>query len=298
LILQYHRAPWGKAPESLAQADMIENNIGQGASTGVGTEVVGARTDARLRAQLGVGPGRKAVIRSHHPELEAMPLADLVARLRDLTRGGPIGVKLAPGRRLEEDLAVCLDARVDVIALDGAQAGTKGSPPILQDDFGLPTLHGLVRAVRFLESAGVRDRVSLVVGGGLFAPGDFLKVLALGADAVYIGTAALFAISHGQTFKSLPWEPPTQLVFYGGHQAHRLDVDEAADRLARFLRSAAAEMAIAVRALGKTAIRDVGKEDLTALDPHTARVCGVPVSYRAPLRVSPAISARRPPEVR
>src|SRR5690606_28245532 len=216
---------------------------------------------------------------SHHQELATRSLGDLVAELRSVTGGVPIGVKLAPGRRLEADLEACVAAGVDVVALDGAQAATKGSPPILQDDFGLPTLHALVRAVRFLETRRVREQVSLIVGGGLYTPGDFLKVLALGADAVYIGTVALFVISHGQVFKALPWEPPTQLVFFGGQHEDALDVDEGAHRLANFLRAAAWEMAVAVRALGKRAVREVSKDDLMALDETTARLCGVPVSW-------------------
>lgn len=279
LIVQFHRASWGKDLDTLRRAAMVEIHLGQGASTGVGGEVVGARSDPNLRRVLGVPPGRPAVIPSHHQELATRSLGDLVAELRSVTGGVPIGVKLAPGRRLEADLEACVAAGVDVVALDGAQAATKGSPPILQDDFGLPTLHALVRAVRFLETRRVREQVSLIVGGGLYTPGDFLKVLALGADAVYIGTVALFVISHGQVFKALPWEPPTQLVFFGGQHEDALDVDEGAHRLANFLRAAAWEMAVAVRALGKRAVREVSKDDLMALDETTARLCGVPVSW-------------------
>ncbi|OUN01530.1 MAG: hypothetical protein BAA04_07870 [Firmicutes bacterium ZCTH02-B6] len=282
LIVQYPRARWGGDPVALRHAAMVEVHLGQGASTGVGGEVVGARSNRRLRRELGVGPGEPAVIYSHHDALKTRSLRELVDELRSETDGVPIGVKLAPGRRLEQDLEACLAAGVDYIALDGAQAATKGSPPILQDDFGLPTLYALVRAVRFLEASGAREQVSLIVGGGLYTPGDYLKVLALGADAVYIGTVALFAVSHGQVFKAMPWEPPTQLVFFGGHQEHELDVDEGAYRLANYLRAAAWEMAVAVRALGKTAVRDVSKEDLMALDELTARLCDVPVAHHAP----------------
>lgn len=204
-----------------------------------------------MRSLLGIGPGQQPIIYSWHPELRDKTLRQLVAELRRLTDGVPIGAKLAAGHRLEEDMKHCLDAGVDVIALDGAQAATKGSPPILQDDFGLPTLYALVRASEFLNISGRRERVSLIVGGGLSTPGDFLKALALGADAVYIGSIALFAVSHGQVFKSLPWEPPTEVVFHGGKPADEFDIDEGADRLARFLRACAAEMALGVRAMGK-----------------------------------------------
>lgn len=283
LIVQYHRGTWGKDPETLRKADMIEIHFGQGASGGLGSSVKSARRHPQLRADMGLLPGQDAVIYSTHPELrEGKSLGELVQWLRELTGGVPIGVKLAPGRRLEEDLALCIEAGVDVIALDGAQAGTKGSPPILQDDFGVPTLHALLRATEFLETSGVRDRVTLIVGGGLFTPGDFLKALALGADAVYVGSIALFAVTHDQVFKSLPWEPPTQVVFFRGHQAVDFDIDEGADRLARFIRSCTQEMAMGARALGKRALRDIDRSDLMALDAETAAICGVVPTFRAP----------------
>jgi glutamate synthase domain-containing protein 2 len=74
------------------------------------------------------------------------------------------------------------------------------------DNFGLPL--AFCRASRFLDHENVRDRVSLLAGGGLESPGDFLKAFALGADGVYIGTIALIAITHTQVFKALPYETP------------------------------------------------------------------------------------------
>ena len=71
-----------------------------------------------------------------------------------------------------------------------------GAPPILADDMGIPTLHGIVRAVNHLEKRKMKGQISLIVSGGLLVPGHFLKVLALGADAVYLGSAILFAVSH------------------------------------------------------------------------------------------------------
>lgn len=281
-IMQFNRGTWAKKPHMLRRADMIEIQFGQGAAAGIGNEVFRARNDAALRTMLGFRPGQAPVMYSRQPELKNKTLRQLVDELRELTDGVPIGVKLAAGMRLEDDMQLAIDAGVDVIALDGAQAATKGSAPTLQDDFGIPTLHALVRAVKFLERIDRERRPSLIVGGGLMTPGDCLKALALGADAVYLGTMALFAVSHGQILKSLPWEPPTQLVFQGGKQAHLFDVDEGADRLAKFLRSCAAEIAVAVRAMGKTSLSDVSKDDMMALDEETARVCGVPVTFAEP----------------
>lgn len=282
LIVQFNRGGWGKSLEELRRADMIELQVGQGAQGGIGIKSPSHRLEPALRRAMGLRPGRPLVTESQFPERRRMTLPALVAWLRSVTDGVPIGVKLAPGKQLEADLERCLDAGVDVIAVDGAQAATKGSPPILQDDFGIPTLHALLRAVDFLERSGRRDQVSLIIGGGLYDPGDFLKVIALGADAVYIGSMALFALSHLQVFKALPWEPPTQLVFAGGKAADRLDVEQAAKRLANYLRSCTEEMALGVRSLGKTALSQLSRDDLMALDPVTAEICRVAPTYRAP----------------
>lgn len=283
LIVQYGRGTWAQRLEALKEADMVEIQLGQGASGGLSSMVPLRHLDGGLRSHLGLSPGQSARVHAVHPELaEPDGLRQLVERLREISGGVPIGVKLAAGGRLERDLDLCMQAGVDVIALDGAQAATKGSPPILQDDFGIPTLHALIRAQQFLEGTGRRERVSLLVGGGLATPGDFLKAVALGADAVYVGSVALFALAHRQQFKSLPWEPPTQVVFFGGRQADQLDVDEAAHALARFLRSCAQEMAVGLRVLGKRGLRELARDDLVALDPHTAEICQVRPAYRAP----------------
>lgn len=156
--------------------------------------------------------------------------------LKAATGGVPIGMKLVPSGMLEADLDIALEAGVDFITLDGAQAGTKGSAPILQDDFGLPTLFGLCRAVRHLERRGVSGTVSLLIAGGLKTPGECLKAIALGADAVYLGSTVLFAAAHNQIAKTLPWEPPTELVFAWGKLAHRFDPEQRAARGAVFAR--------------------------------------------------------------
>ena len=199
-------------------------------------------------------------------------------KLREETGGVPIGVKILPSR-VEEDIDRALEAGVDVITIDGAQAGTGESATIVQDDFGLPTIRGLCRAVEHLEKRHARQRVSLIVSGGLYTPGDYLKVLALGADAVALGTAVLFAALHTQITKVLPWEPLTQLIWSGGSSAGQFDVEKASKYVANFLNASVEEMKLAVICLGKKAVSEVGREDLVALDPETARLTGIPLAY-------------------
>lgn len=284
LIVQYSRGRWAKDPHLLKQADMIEIQLGQGAIAGLEHATKSEALSPSVRRSLGLAPREEAIVAARLPGMEKPDrLQNLVRYLRELTQGVPIGAKIGAGKHLERDLAILVEAGVDAVAVDGAQAATRGSPPIIQDDFGLPTVYALSRARRFLDREGVGDRVSLIIGGGLFTPGDFLKALALGADAVYIGTIALYALSHLQVLPSLPWEPPTELVFEGGRRSHQLKVGKSARYLANFLKAAAAEMAEGIRALGKRSLAELGPEDLMALDPVTAEATGVALAYQPSL---------------
>lgn len=280
LILQYGRDPWAKEPEILTRADMIEIGLGTGAWAGAGgPDAAGLRPEvARL---VGMRPGDIPVLHARLPELQRPHhLKRVVERLREQAGGVPVGVKIAPGEDLELDLEVALEAGVDFVTVDGAQGATAGSPPILQDDFGLPTLHLVARAARFLEERGLKGRVSLIASGGLWVPGDFLKAIALGADAVALGTILLLALAHNQLGKVIPWEPPTQLVLGSGRYSDRLDVDLAARSVENLLRACARELELGLRALGKTRITDVNRHDLVATDRETADAAGVPLTAR------------------
>lgn len=280
LILQYNRGTWAKDESVLRQADMIEIQIGQGAFAGLGHKTAAARIGPRLRRRLGLTPGGDAVSESRQPGVDsARDLAFLVADLRRRTAGVPIAVKLAAGDDLEDDIAIAVRADADIIVVDGAEGGSHGAPPILADDFGLPTLYALCRARRALDRLDPRREISLIISGGLSTPGDYLKALALGADAVAIGSTALFAVAHSQITKSLPFEPLTQLLWYGGKQARRFDAERGARDLANYLRSCTREMSEAVRALGKSSLSAVGREDLVALDDLTAQITGLPLAY-------------------
>ena len=102
--------------------------------------------------------------------------------------------------------------------------------------------------------------------------------MALGADAVALGSPLLFASSHTQgSQKVLPWEPPTELAFYTGEKRELYDVDEGAVFAARFLQSLVKEMKLAAAALGKASLKEVGREDLVALDPVSAQITGLPL---------------------
>ncbi len=280
LILQYSRGHWNKSDEVIKQADAIEIQFGQGASAGTGHTTTIGTFDFKLQKGFEVGFAHDAILHARHAEVShPSELPKLVRKLKNIAGDIPIGAKLGAGKYLEKDLEWLVNGRVDFITIDGAEAATKGSAPILQDDFGVPTIFAIHRAAEFLRKNGLTDTISLIASGKIRTPGDILKVLALGADAACIGGIALFAVSHTQVLKAIPFEPPTQLVWYDGKHAADFDVAAGSKSLAKFLNSCRDELIEAVKALGKTSVKQVNRDDLFALDEFIAKGVGVPLAY-------------------
>jgi glutamate synthase domain-containing protein 2 len=285
-ILLYDRGSRNHEESIIKQADMIEIQFGQGALGGIGHQTAYKDIEPKARELMHLRPGRPSVTHAHVPGIEdpRRDLPKLIKKLQALTGGVPIGAKIAAGHYLEKDLEILLEAGIDFIALDCTGAATKGGPPILEDDFGIPLIYAVNRAANYLRKKGVKDKITLIAGGGLFTPGSFLKALALGADAVYIGSIALFAMAHTQVLKAIPWEPPTQVVFAHSKYGNRLNVNEAAKSLSKFLISCNEEMKEGIRALGKTSLKEVNKSDLVSLDPVIANLVGVPMASESYLK--------------
>lgn len=281
LIIQYNRGHWSKSSEILRQADMIEVQLGQGTLGGVAHVFPSRLIDPKLRQQYGLAPKEDAIVHSRLERMkEGKDLAKIIEKLREIVPDIPIGVKIAGSKYIEKDLDIILDAGVDVITLDGAQAATKGSPPLLQDSFGLPTLYCLTRTVRHLREVRRNTDVDIIISGGIFTPEHALKAIALGATAVYMGTTILFALSHTQLLHALPFEPPTQVVWYHGKYSKKFDIEKGAQSVANYLISAALELKESIRALGKRSITEVNKDDLMCLDDETAKITGLSVAYK------------------
>lgn len=279
-ILQFSKTEWAKEEKVIKRADMIEMKLGQGALVGMGGKISPKNLTGRARKIMGLKENEDAMIFEHFIENQTLKdLKELVEELRSLSGGVPIGVKIGAGGKIEEDIDHIIDMGVDYIAIDGGQAATHGAPPILSDDFGIPTLHAVVRAVNHLEKRKMKDQISLIVSGGLLIPGHFLKVLALGADAVYLGTAMLFTVSHNQSMNPLPFEPPTQIVWNQGKFKDQFKIKEGVKTAEKFLTASIEEMKMALRAMGKRSLKELSKKDLVSYDELTARMIGIPFSF-------------------
>ena len=281
-ILQFSKANWAKEEELIKQADMIEVKLGQGALFGIGGKISPKNLTGRARKIMELKENEDAVIYDNFFEDQTLQdLKELVDELRDITGGVPIGAKIGAGGKIEEDIDHLLEIGVDYIAIDGGQAATLGAPPILTDDMGIPSLHAIVRAVSHLEERNMRDQISIIASGGLLVPGHFLKMLALGADAVYIGSAMLFAVSHSQSLKAMPFEPPTQVAWNQGKYKDQFKIEDGVQAAEKFLTSSIEEMKIALRAMGKRSLKELSKNDLVSYDELTAKMVGIPFSFDA-----------------
>jgi glutamate synthase domain-containing protein 2 len=283
LIIQYNRGSWNKDEDILRQADMIEIQLGYGA---LGSAPVFHKSKNLspvfhdyLKLLSGEGLLEDAILSNAGNQAE---LAELVTYLRKLTNGAPIGVKLGATHFLEKELEMITAASIDFLTIDGAEAGINYGPGILADDVGLPTLPALSRAVSYLNSNGLKNKVSLIISGGLVTPGQFLKAIALGADAVAVGTVILMVLAHTQVTKVIPWEPPTDLVYDLGKSKGKLDVDLGAKSVANFLTSCKLEMIMAMRALGWSSLKELSVNDLCALTPELAGMTGAQLGLFTP----------------
>lgn len=281
LIGQYNRGGWLNTPEKYRQLDAIEIQLGQGAQGSTPQRTAAKNIGPDFREAFGLPEGRPAQIRSRLPGVNTKEeFVSLVRRLREET-GVPVGLKIAATHFLEQEIRIGLEAGIDFITVDGAEGGTHAAAPTLEDDLGLPTLFAVTRAAKYLWKQKATGKVSLIATGGLTTPGDCLKAMALGADAVYLGTVAVMAMVGDQMAKTMPFEPPTSLVVYNAKATDKLDVERSARNLFRFLNAMVREMELVCISLGKTSLQDVTRSDLCTLDPFLARATGVDLAYVA-----------------
>ncbi|AND39762.1 MULTISPECIES: FMN-binding glutamate synthase family protein [Cytobacillus] len=279
-ILQFSKTEWGKEEKTIKRADMIEIKLGQGAVMGMGGNISPENLTGRAREVMGLKENETAHIMEHFFDKQTLKdLKELVDELRSMTGGVPIGAKIGAGGKIEEDIDHLIEMGVDFIAVDGGQGASVGAPPLLSDDFGIPTLHALIRASNHLEKRKKKGEISLIVSGGLFTPGHFLKVLALGADAVYLGSVMLFTVSHKQTLNSLPFEPPTQSVWNEGKFKDTFKIEDGTKSAEKFLTASTEEIKMALRAMGKKTLKELSKKDLVSYDEMTAKMIGIPFSF-------------------
>lgn len=195
LVYQYLPSRYGMNPDDLRKADAIEIVLGQGAKPGGGGMLLGMKVTERVAGMrtLPIGVDQRSACR--HPDWTGPDdLAIKIAELREITDWEkPIYVKIGASRPYY-DVKLAVKAGADVIVLDGMQGGTAATQEVFIEHVGIPILSAIPQAVQALQEMGMHRKVQLIVSGGIRNGADVAKAMAMGADAVAIGTAALIAL--------------------------------------------------------------------------------------------------------
>ena len=223
---------------------------------------------------LGLPEGHAAISPARFPEWEHLDdFRRFADEVREVTGGIPIGFKLS-AQHVERDVDAAVSAGADYIILDGRGGGTGAAPLIFRNNISVPTIPALARARRHLDHIG-RSDVTLIVTGGLRVPSDFVKALALGADGIALSNSALQAIGCLGMRACHTNNCPVGIATQRPELRARLEVDLAAKRLARFLRSATELMRVLARACGHHELRELCVDDLTTFDREMHHLTGI-----------------------
>jgi glutamate synthase domain-containing protein 2 len=275
VTLQYSTGHFGVWDERLKQADMVEFRISQSAYPGTGSLVPANKVTELIAKTRGIPVNADARSPARHPDVySAEDLKQKIETLRDVAEGRPVGIKFAGGH-VEKDLDIIVYAEPDYVVVDGFGGGSGAPPSYIRDNFGLPIINFLPRAHRYLDEIGYRARVDLIAAGGLRTSGDFAKCLALGADAVYIATAALWAMSCEYYRICETNQCPTGTTTHDPELIKHFNLERGAQHLANFIRISTSELAGISRALGKEDVHGLDTHDLVALTRETSELSGV-----------------------
>ena len=274
LIAQYATGRFGIDEKILKQVAAVEIRFGQGAYPGKGSYLPATKMPPEVAGVRGLKSGEAAYSPAHHHDMtNPQDIKKKVSWLREVTGGVPIGAKIGCGN-VEKDIQVLGNAGVDFIALDGFGAGTGATDIYVRGHVGIPIFAALPRAFRFLTDHGLKEKISLIAGGGLRTSADFAKCLALGADAVYIGTSALIAINCEQYRICHTGMCPTGVTTHNPSLVKQLNVEEGITRLSNFITTSTQEIANLTRIVGKNDVNELDGNDLVAMHRDLAVLTG------------------------
>jgi glutamate synthase domain-containing protein 2 len=247
---------------------------GQGAKTGTGGHLPGNKVTKKIAEVRGLAEGEAAISPARFPDLSTPEdFREVAEEVREATGGIPIGLKLS-AQHIEADIDFALAATADYIILDGRGGATGAAPEIFKNNIGVPTIPALARARGHLDVSGAND-VTLVITGGLRTESDFVKALALGADAVAISNSPLQAIGCLGMRACHTDNCPVGIATQKPGLRSRLLIEESARRLTNYLGATVELMKVLARACGHKHLGEFSSEDLTTWDRDLAELAGV-----------------------
>ena len=264
-IFEYVPNRYSVSDENLKRVDAIEIKFGQSAKPGMGGHLPGEKVTEEIAKIRGFKPGESITSPSKFDDIRNREeLKIKIDWLRELSEGRPIGVKFAAGN-VEEDLNAALYAEPDFITIDGRAGATGAAPKFVKASTSVPTIFALYRARKFLNENGA-ENVSLIITGGIRVSSDIAKALALGADAVAIGTAALMAIGCQQYKICNTGKCPMGIATQDPGLRANLKIDKAARRLENFLQVTTNELKDFARLTGNNSVHGLSVSDLCTIN--------------------------------
>ncbi len=246
---------------------------GQGAKTGTGGHLPGAKNKGKIAEVRGIAEGTDAISPPRFPDwTEPAQIKDFADEVRDRTGGIPIGYKLS-AQHIEKDIDAALEVGVDYIILDGRGGGTGAAPILFRDNISVPTIPALARARRHLDATN--PDVTLVITGGLRKPADFIKAMALGADAIAVSNAAMQAIGCIAMRACHTNNCPVGIATQKPHLVSRIVIEKSARQLANFFEASTELMQVMARACGHDHLSGFNADDLTTWKKDMGDLTGI-----------------------
>ena len=263
-IFEYVPNKYSVNDDNLRNADAIEIKIGQSTKPGLGGQLQGEKVTEEIAQIRGKALGEDIHSPATIPEVKSKEdLKNLVDDLRSRSQGRPIGLKFAAGR-IEDDLEHVLYAEPDFITIDGRGGSTGASPKFIRDSTSVPTIYALSRARRYLDEH--ESEIDLTITGGLRVSSDFAKALAMGANAVAVGTGAMIAAACQQYRICDSGDCPVGVATQDEDLRKRLKIETASKRVENYLRVSTDELKTFARITGHDDVHDLNVNDLCTIN--------------------------------
>jgi methylamine---glutamate N-methyltransferase subunit C len=265
---------FGFSWDKVKKAQAFHFKGGQGAKTGTGGHLPGHKVTSEIAEVRGLKVGEPAISPATFSDLlTPADFRKFADKVRDITRGIPIGFKIAASH-IEEDIDFALEAGTDYIILDGRGGGTGAAPTILRDNINVPTIPALARARKHLDDAGAKN-VTLIITGGLRIADDFAKALMLGADAIAISNSAIQAIGCIGMRACHTNNCPVGVATQKESLRSRLVVETSSKQLNNFLGATNDLIKVIARACGHNSISGFNFKDLSTINYQIHQLTGI-----------------------
>lgn len=269
IVVQIASGRMGIDPEYLNRGVAAEIKIGQGAKPGIGGHLPGEKVDAQVSETRGIPMGADAISPAPHHDIYSIEdLRQLIYAIKEATGYRPVGVKIAAVHNVAAIASGIVRAGADWVFLDGYRGGTGAAPTMIRDHIGIPIEVAIAVVDDRLRAEGIRHLASIIAGGSIRSSADAVKAIALGADVVAIGTAALLAVGCTLCQKcytgKCSWGITTQVPYL----VERIPPDWGSERCSNLLRGWSREIKEFMGSLGINAIESLrgNRERLRAVD--------------------------------